>query len=172
MPSSEKREPAGVRAHLLEELVRSRRSGCVARSGLLLRLGPVGPFRSRCTTTLRARSRRVRLEVREPMLERERMGDLPCWSSVVLFRAWLGTAAVMIPPRHSLCPVRLRPQVITNGRSGSENKRTILCSRSTPELVLLLAGEANHEAIRSLALALNRLVRSKGAPTLAAEQSK
>ena len=81
-----------VRAHLLEELVRSRRSGCVARSGLLLRLGPVGPFRSRCTTTLRARSRRVRLEVREPMLERERMGDLPCWSSVVLFRAWLGTA--------------------------------------------------------------------------------
>jgi hypothetical protein len=122
MPSSEKREPAGVRAHLLEELVRSRRSGCVARSGLLLRLGPVGPFRSRCTTTLRARSRRVRLEVREPMLERERMGDLPCWSSVVLFRAWLGTAAVMILPRHSLRPVRLRPQVITNGRSEVRTK--------------------------------------------------
>ena len=69
MPRCQKREPAGVRAHLLEELVRIRSAGGV-RSARGRRLGAVGRFRSRCTTTLRARSRRFRLEVHEPALER------------------------------------------------------------------------------------------------------
>ena len=84
MPRCEKREPAGMRAHQLEELVRTRRAGGVAAASRLLRLGPVGRCRSRCTTALRARSLRVGMEVSEPMLERERMGDLPCWSLAVV----------------------------------------------------------------------------------------
>ena len=79
MPRCQKREPAGVRAHLLEELVRIR-TGYI-RSARGRRLGAVGRFRSRCTTTLRACSRQFRLEVHEPTLERATHGRLTILAS-------------------------------------------------------------------------------------------